>query len=123
MEKAGFVYIMASGKNGTIYLGVTSDLAKRAWEHRNDLVEGFTKKHRCHALVWFEAHDSIENARQRELRMKEWKRAWNCGRSRVSIPNGKTFRIVSFDHDRFPNWAPAFAGEQAGRRIDEHPRR
>ncbi len=76
MEKAGYVYIMASGRNGTIYLGVTSDLAKRTWEHRNGLIEGFTKKHRCHLLVWYEAHDSIESARQRELQMKEWKRAW-----------------------------------------------
>jgi putative endonuclease len=76
VEKAGFVYIMASQRNGTIYIGVTSDLPKRIWEHRNDIVEGFTKKYRCHVLVWFEAHDSIESARQRELQMKEWKRAW-----------------------------------------------
>lgn len=76
MEKAGFVYIMASRRNGTIYIGVTSDLPKRVWEHRNDIIEGFTKKYRCHSLVWFEAHDSIESARQRELQMKEWKRAW-----------------------------------------------
>ena len=76
MDKLGFVYIMASGRNGTIYLGVTSDLLKRAWEHRNGVVAGFTKTYRCHLLVWYEAHDSIEGARQRELRMKEWKRAW-----------------------------------------------
>ena len=76
MEKAGFVYIMASQKNGTIYIGLTSDLPKRIWEHRNDVVEGFTKKYGCHLLVWYEAHDSIEGARQRELQMKEWKRAW-----------------------------------------------
>ena len=76
MEKAGFVYIMASGRNGTIYIGVTSDLPKRVWEHRNDLVEGFTKKHQCHTLVWYQAYDTIEEARQRELQMKEWKRAW-----------------------------------------------
>ncbi|THD35644.1 MAG: GIY-YIG nuclease family protein [Sphingomonas sp.] len=76
MEKAGFVYIMASQKNGTIYIGVTSDLPKRIWEHRNDTVEGFTKKYRCHLLVWYEEHDGIESARQRELQMKEWKRAW-----------------------------------------------
>ena len=76
MEKAGFVYIMANSRNGTIYLGVTSDLPKRIWEHRNDLVEGFTKKHRCHTLVWYQAYDTIEEARQRELQMKEWKRVW-----------------------------------------------
>ena len=76
MEKAGFVYIIASKRNGTIYIGVTSDLPKRIWEHRNDIVEGFTRKYGCHRLVWYEAHDRIEDARQRELRMKEWKRAW-----------------------------------------------
>jgi putative endonuclease len=76
VEKAGFVYIMASGRNGTIYLGVASDLPKRIWEHRNDVVEGFTKKHRCHTLVWYQAYDTIEEARQRELQMKEWKRVW-----------------------------------------------
>ncbi|WP_066776198.1 GIY-YIG nuclease family protein [Sphingomonas sp. CCH5-D11] len=78
MEKAGFVYIMANRRNGTIYIGVTSDLAKRAWEHRNGIVPGFTKKYDCHLLVWYEAYDSIEAARQRELQMKEWKRAWKA---------------------------------------------
>jgi putative endonuclease len=76
VEKAGFVYIMASGRNGTIYIGVTSDLPKRVWEHRNDIVEGFTKKYQCHTLVWYQAYDTIDEARQRELQMKEWKRAW-----------------------------------------------
>ncbi|WP_267382026.1 MULTISPECIES: GIY-YIG nuclease family protein [unclassified Sphingomonas] len=76
MERAGYVYIMASGRNGTIYIGVTSDLPKRVWEHREGIVEGFTKTYRCKSLVWYEAYDSIEAARQRELRMKEWKRAW-----------------------------------------------
>ena len=74
--KAGYVYIMASGKNGTIYLGVTSDLAKRAWEHREGVVAGFTKRHGCKLLVWFEVFDDIQQARDRELKMKEWKRAW-----------------------------------------------
>ncbi|WP_155263845.1 GIY-YIG nuclease family protein [Sphingomonas segetis] len=76
MEKPGYVYIMASGKNGTIYIGVTSDLAKRAWEHREGVVPGFTRKYRCKLLVWFEAFDDIQQARLRELQMKEWKRAW-----------------------------------------------
>jgi putative endonuclease len=71
-----YVYIMASGRNGTIYIGSTVDLAKRVWEHRNDAVEGFTKTYLCHTLVWYEAHDDWEAARQREMRMKEWKRAW-----------------------------------------------
>jgi putative endonuclease len=67
---------MASGKNGTIYIGVTSNLPKRVWEHRIGVVEGFTKRYGCKLLVWYEAHDSIEGARQRELQMKEWKRGW-----------------------------------------------
>ena len=80
MEKAGYVYIMASGKNGTIYIGVTSDLAKRAYEHREGLVAGFTKRYGCKRLVWFEAFDDIQQARHRELQMKEWKRVWKVKR-------------------------------------------
>lgn len=73
---AGYVYIMANRKNGTIYIGVTSDLVKRVYEHREELVRGFTKKYGCKLLVWFEAHDDLQDARLRELQMKEWKRAW-----------------------------------------------
>ena len=80
MEKAGYVYIMASAKNGSIYVGVTSDLGKRVWEHRQGVVPGFTKKHGCKLLVWFEAFDDIQQARQRELQIKEWKRAWKIKR-------------------------------------------
>ncbi len=76
MTKGGFVYIMASQRNGTIYIGVTSDLPKRVWEHREGVIEGFTKKYGCKILVWYEAHDDIEDAIRREKRMKEWKRAW-----------------------------------------------
>jgi putative endonuclease len=76
VEKAGYVYIMANRKNGAIYIGVTSDLVKRAWEHRNGVVSGFTKTYGCKLLVWFEAYEDLQEARQRELRMKEWKRAW-----------------------------------------------
>jgi len=76
MEDRGHVYIMASQRNGTLYTGVTSDLPKRVWEHRNGVVEGFTKKYGCKLLVWYQAYDSLESARQRELQMKEWKRAW-----------------------------------------------
>ena len=80
MERAGYVYIMASGKNGTIYIGVTSDLAKRVWEHREGIVAGFTTRYGCKLLVWFEAFDDIQQARQRELQIKEWKRAWKVKR-------------------------------------------
>ena len=74
--KSGYVYIMANRKNGTIYIGVTSDLMKRVHEHREGSIGGFTKRYSCRLLVWFEAHDDLEDARRRELQMKEWKRAW-----------------------------------------------
>jgi putative endonuclease len=74
--KAGYVYIMASRKNGTIYIGVTSDLVKRVWEHKNDVVPGFTKRYGCKLLVWYEAYEDLQQARRRELQMKEWQRKW-----------------------------------------------
>jgi putative endonuclease len=67
---------MANRKNWTIYTGVTSDLPKRVWEHREGVVPGFTKKYGCKLLVWFEAHGDLEEARPRELQIKEWKRPW-----------------------------------------------
>ncbi len=76
MEKRGYVYIMASKPNGTLYIGVTSDLLKRVWEHRENVVDGFTKRYGCKILVWFEVHDRIEDAIVREKQMKEWRRAW-----------------------------------------------
>ena len=74
--KAGFVYIMASGRYGTLYIGVTSDLPKRVWEHRNGVIAGFTRKYGCKLLVWYEAYDDLQQARYRELQMKKWKRLW-----------------------------------------------
>ena len=76
MNKPGYVYIMASGRNGTIYTGVTSDLAARAYQHRNGLIEGFTKKYGCKLLVWYEAHDDLDDARLRERQIKKWNRQW-----------------------------------------------
>jgi len=70
------VYNMASGRNGTLYIGVTSALVKRVHEHKNDVVKGFTQAHRVHALVWFEQHETMESAISREKALKEWKRAW-----------------------------------------------
>jgi len=74
--KAGYVYIMASGRNGTLYIGVTSDPVKRVWEHRNGLVAGFTRKYRCKLLVWYAVCEDLQEARLRELQMKKWKRLW-----------------------------------------------
>ena len=76
MGKPGYVYIMASRPNGTLYIGVTTDLAARAFAHRESLIVGFTKRYGCKRLVWFEQHDDLQGARHRELQMKEWRRAW-----------------------------------------------
>jgi len=80
MANPGFVYIMASKPNGTLYIGSTDDLPKRAWQHRNGVAEGFTKKYGCTRLVWFEACGNLFDARTRERQMKEWKRAWKIAR-------------------------------------------
>ncbi|MGH8494751.1 MAG: GIY-YIG nuclease family protein [Gammaproteobacteria bacterium] len=70
------VYILASGRNGTLYIGVTSDLVKRVWEHKNDFVPGFTRRYKVHNLVWYELHGTMYSAISREKAIKEWKRAW-----------------------------------------------
>jgi putative endonuclease len=70
------VYILASQRNGTLYIGVTSDLVQRVWQHKDDVVEGFTKKYAVHSLVYYELHDDMENAILREKRIKKWNRAW-----------------------------------------------
>jgi len=74
--KSPCVYILASGWDGTLYIGVTSDLVKRVWEHKNDVVEGFTKQYRVHDLVWFEQHATMDSAILREKVLKAWKREW-----------------------------------------------
>jgi putative endonuclease len=76
MEKAFFVYMLASAPNGTIYIGVTSDLPKRIWQHREGLTGGFTQKYGVKNLVWFEPHADAATAIQREKQLKRWNRAW-----------------------------------------------
>ena len=76
MTKQPCVYILASGRNGTLYIGVTSDLVKREWQHKADVIDGFTKRYGVHLLVWFEIHHSMESAIMRETAMKAWKRDW-----------------------------------------------
>jgi putative endonuclease len=76
MNKLPAVYILASKRNGTIYIGVTSDLVKRIWEHKNAKVNGFTKRYNVHRLVWYELHENMESAIVREKRLKNWKRRW-----------------------------------------------
>ena len=76
MEKIFAVYIMASARNGTLYIGVTSNLVKRVWEHREGVVEGFTKDYGVKSLVFYEIHDNAENAITREKQLKKWNRLW-----------------------------------------------
>jgi len=71
-----YVYILASKRNGTLYIGVTNDLLRRVYEHKNNLVEGFSKKYKVHMLVFFEQTDSIESAIAREKQIKSWNRKW-----------------------------------------------
>ncbi len=85
--KAGFVYLMANKRNGTLYLGVTSNLVQRAYQHRNCVFEGFSKKYGCNRLVWFDAYDDLQEARACELRMKKWKRAWKVELIEGANPN------------------------------------
>jgi putative endonuclease len=75
-DKQPCVYILASNRNGTLYVGVTSDVVKRGWEHRNGLVDGFTRKYSVHWLVYYEIHENMLAAITREKQIKKWNRAW-----------------------------------------------
>jgi putative endonuclease len=87
MTKQPAVYILSSKRNGTLYVGVTSDLVKRVWEHRNNLVEGFSKRYNVHQLVWYELHESMDSAINREKRLKDWKRKWKLQLIEKTNPN------------------------------------
>jgi putative endonuclease len=81
------VYILSSQRNGTLYIGVTSDLIKRIWEHKHDLVEGFTQKYKIHQLVYFEQHQDMLAAITREKQIKKWNRAWKLALIEKSNPD------------------------------------
>jgi putative endonuclease len=87
MNRQPAVYVLASKKNGTLYIGVTSDLVKRIWEHKSNLVEGFTKRYGIHQLVWYELHETMETAIEREKRLKVWKRKWKVRLIENANPN------------------------------------
>ena len=87
MSKQPAVYILASKRNGTLYIGVTSNLIKRIWEHKNNLVQGFTKQYNVHDLVWYERHENMESAIAREKMLKEWKRIWKLELIESSNPD------------------------------------
>ena len=76
MERQPCVYLLANKPNGTLYTGVTSNLVKRAWEHKQHFVEGFTRKYGVDRLVWYEVHESMISAISREKAIKKWNRAW-----------------------------------------------
>ena len=80
------VYLLASKPRGTLYIGVTSDLIKRIWEHKSGVVEGFTKRYHVHDLVWYEQHGSMEAAILREKELKKWRRTWKVALIEAANP-------------------------------------
>lgn len=85
--KQYYVYILASQRNGTLYVGVTSNIEKRVYEHKNSLAEGFTKKYKVHLLVHVEMFDNPEDAIKREKQLKAWKRKWKLNLIEVNNPD------------------------------------
>ena len=79
MTKKFYVYILASKRNGTLYTGVTSNLIKRVWQHKHEVIQGFTRKYNIKTLVYYEVHENAESAISREKRIKKWRRAWKLG--------------------------------------------
>ncbi|UCH46319.1 MAG: GIY-YIG nuclease family protein [Nitrospiraceae bacterium] len=82
-----YVYILSSKRNGTLYTGMTSDLIKRIYEHKNGLADGFTRKYTVHNLVWYELYESAESAITREKQIKKWKRNWKLKLIEQNNPN------------------------------------
>jgi putative endonuclease len=89
MEKQPCVYLLTNKRNGTLYIGVTSNLPKRVWEHKAKVVKGFTKKYGVDKLVWYEGHETMESAIQREKCMKFWKRHWKLKKIEEMNPDWK----------------------------------
>jgi putative endonuclease len=86
MDKSSYVYILASGLNGTLYVGVTSDLIRRVWQHREGVAEGFSKQYGVKNLVWYEVHSEITEAIRREKQIKKWDRRWKVELIQESNP-------------------------------------
>jgi len=93
MDKQSYVYILASKRNGTLYIGVTSDLIKRVYEHKNDLIDGFTKQYGVHTLVYYEVAEAIESAIAREKQLKAWKRKWKLDLIEKNNPTWKDLYV------------------------------
>ncbi|MGH7790730.1 MAG: GIY-YIG nuclease family protein [Thermodesulfobacteriota bacterium] len=88
-----YVYIMASKKDGTLYIGITNNLIRRAHEHKNDLVEGFTENYGIHNLVYYEQHNDIYTAIDREKKLKKWNRQWKINLIENHNPNWKDSKM------------------------------
>jgi putative endonuclease len=95
-QKYSYTYILASKRNGTLYIGVTADLIKRVYKHKNNLIEGFTKKYGVHRLVYYETFENIENAIMREKQLKRWNRKWKLELIEQVNPNWEDlyFKLV-----------------------------
>ncbi len=89
--KIFYTYILANRKRGTLYIGVTSNLLKRMWEHKNSINEGFTKKYKIHMLVYYETHSTFENAVIREKKLKNWRREWKIDLVEKTNPSWEDF--------------------------------
>ena len=87
MDRQPAVYILANKRNGTLYVGVTSDLIKRIWQHKNNVVKGFTERYSVHQLIWYELHETMESAIRKEKMLKNWKRVWKLELIERSNPN------------------------------------
>jgi putative endonuclease len=90
VDRQPCVYILATGRNGTLFVGITNNIARRAWEHRSDVTEGFTKRYAVHRLVHVEIHSTMPDAILREKQIKKWRRAWKLRLMKSAIRNGAT---------------------------------
>jgi putative endonuclease len=87
MDRHGYVYIMASQQNGTVYIGCTNNLSQRVWQHKQGTADAFTRKCGCKTLVWHQRFENIHDARRREVQMKEWQRPWKLKRIEEMNPD------------------------------------
>ena len=87
MDRLPAVYILTNRRNGTLYIGVTSNLVKRIWEHKTDAVEGFSKRYSLHSLVWYEIHETMDSATKKEKGLKKWNRKWKIRLIESQNPN------------------------------------
>ena len=106
------VYILASQRNGTLYIGVTADLVQRVWQHRESVVAGFTQQHAVKTLVWYEQHATMESAITREKALKKWNRAWKLRLIEECNPewNDRWFEITGQVQELLATLAPSSSG-------------